>query len=162
MSLFSPLSLALLVMVVGLAGTMLPLIPGLPVILATAVAYFWLVTGWTPWTIFATVVITLLFVAGLVLDYVIAPTAARQGGASCSTTLLAGIAGIVGFFVLPLIGAILLPIGVVLVIEYLRERDARRAGKAAGAYLVGWVASNGLKFLTGIAMIAAFWLAAAR
>jgi len=157
-----PLTLALLIMIVGLAGTMLPLIPGLPIILATAIAYFWLVTGWTAWTIAATVVITLLFVAGLALDYIIAPAAARQGGASCSTTLLAGVAGIIGFFVLPLIGAILLPIAVVLVIEYLRERDARRAGKAAGAYLVGWVASNGLKLLTGVVMIAAFWFAATR
>lgn len=160
MDTFGPLSLALLVMIIGLAGTMLPLIPGLPVILVAGIAYFWLVTGWTTWAVAATVIMTILLIGGFALDYTLAPVAARQGGASCSTTLLAGIAGLVGFFVLPLLGAILLPIAVVLVIEYLRERDLRRAGKAAGAYIVGWLASNGLKFLTGLVMIAVFWVAA--
>ncbi|MFN8483786.1 MAG: DUF456 domain-containing protein [Anaerolineae bacterium] len=149
--------LAILAMAVSLIVGLLPVIPTTPLILLVAVLYYFAV-GWTWGAAAVILILAVLTIVSSTAELWLAPAGARKGGASWRTTALVTIASIVGFFVLPLIGAILLPIGLILVLEFLRVRDVRRATTAAGAWFVGWLLSNGLELVAGLAMIAIFWL----
>lgn len=162
MWLFSPFGLTIIGMLIGLAGTLLPVLPGLIIIVACASLYYTFVAGWTASAVAVIVVMAALFLGSIAVEYLLAPVGARQAGASWWASILAGLAGIIGFFILPFIGALLLPLAVVLIVEYLIVRDLQHAGRATRAYLIGWLVSSGLKFLAGLLMIAAFWLQAGR
>ena len=115
-----------LVMVVGLAGVLLPGLPGTLLILASGIAWAALIedTGTGRWVVVA--VMAVLFVAGTVAKYAL--PGRRLSGQLPRSTLLYGAAGaVVGFVVLPPLG--LLIGGVVGV--YLAE--ARRLGPGAEA-----------------------------
>src|SRR4051794_19935309 len=111
-----PLFLTLIGMLVGLAGTFLPFIPGLPIIVVCAVLYYALVTGWSGPAIVVVVAMTIMTAVAMSTHLWLGPAGARQQGASGWTSFIAAVAGIIGLFVIPGIGAILLPIAVVLVI----------------------------------------------
>ncbi len=151
------LDLALLGMVLGLLGTLIPFVPGLPIIVLCAVAYYTFAAGWSLSALVAVGVMIVLMVVGSTAEWWVAPASAQRGGGGCLSSFLAAIAGIVGFFVIPGIGVIVLPLVVVLVVEYLRARDVRHAGRATAAYFVGWLLSNGIELVAGLLMIGVFW-----
>jgi uncharacterized protein len=157
-----PLFITILGMLVGLAGTFLPVVPGLPIIVVCAVLYYAFVAGWTSWSI-AVVVIMVALTAGAMSTHLwLGSAGARRQGASTLTSVLTMLAGVIGLFIIPGIGAILLPIGVVLVIEWLKVRNLQHAGRAAFAYFVGWLMSTGISLIAGLIMIGIFWYEAAR
>lgn len=115
-----------LVMLVGLLGVIVPLLPGTALVLAAGVAWAVLVVedGTTRWVVVA--VMAGLFLAGLVLKYAL--PGRHLAGRLPRRTLLLGAAGaVVGFVVLPPLGLLL---GGVLGV-YLAE--AQRAGSSAEA-----------------------------
>lgn len=116
-----------LVMAVGLAGVLVPVLPGLLLVWGAGVA--WAVLdggGWVRWTVVA--VLTVLMAVGTALGYLL-PGRAAGGSATRSraTLLWAVLGGVVGFFVLPVLG---LPIGFVLGV-YAAEAVARRDLRSA-------------------------------
>jgi uncharacterized protein YqgC (DUF456 family) len=115
-----------LAMLVGLAGVVVPVVPGTALILAAGIAWAALVVedGSARWVVVG--VMTALFAAGLVAKYAL--PGKRLAGQLPRTTLLLGAVGAgVGFVVLPPLG--LLIGGVVGV--YVAE--ARRVGGGAEA-----------------------------
>lgn len=118
--------LVALVMVVGLAGVLVPLLPGTALVLAAGLGWALLVQdhGTGRWVVVA--VMAALFVAGIAAKYAL--PGRRLAGQLPHTTLLAGAgAAVVGFLVLPPLGLVL---GGVLGV-YLAE--ARRVGGGAPA-----------------------------
>ncbi|MCW2621718.1 MAG: hypothetical protein JWL64_1320 [Frankiales bacterium] len=113
-----------LLMLVGLVGVVIPLIPGTALVLAAGLLWTVADGGGSRWVWF--VVMALLFGAGLVLKYVL-PGRQLAGGLS-RTTAVAGVVGAsVGFFVLPVVG---LPVGGVAGVylaEYARLGSVRPA-----------------------------------
>jgi uncharacterized protein YqgC (DUF456 family) len=97
---------------------------------------------------------------GAVASKVVMARHTQQAGTANSSLIIAAILGIVGFFVVPLIG---LPLGFVLglwLTEYVRLRDVRRAWASAkvGLQATGW----GMLIELASGLIAASaWLAAA-
>lgn len=141
---------------VGLAGILLPVLPGL--LLITGAVTVWAVVegGGVAWTVAGLAV--LLALAGSVVKYLVPGRRLKDAGIPRSTLLLAGGLAIAGFFVIPVIGA---AIGFVLGI-YLAER--RRLGPEpawpstrASVGAVGL--SIGIELLAGL-LIAGLWLAA--
>lgn len=115
-----------LVMLVGLLGVVVPLLPGTALVLAAGVAWAVLVVedGSARWVVVG--VMAALFLAGLVLKYAL--PGRHLAGRLPRRTLLLGAAGaVVGFVVLPPLGLLL---GGVLGV-YLAE--AQRAGSGAEA-----------------------------
>lgn len=109
-----------LVMLVGLIGIVIPVLPGL--LLVWAGILLWTIeTQGGGWWVFA--IATALAAACTILEYAIPGKRMRQAGVRTST-LLAGLGlAVVGFFVIPGVGALLgFPLGI-----YLVER-ARRGG----------------------------------
>ena len=148
--------IALVIMLVGLLGLVIPIFPGIIVIWLAALAYG-LVTGFYPlaWILFA--VITVLFLVGVTIDNILMNAKARQAGAAWSSLILGIIAGILGTILLPPFGGIIATPLVVLLLEYLRRRNLQQAWIALRGLLIGWGASFMVRFFIGLVMIS-LWL----
>lgn len=94
--------LAGLGILLGLAGIVVPVLPGALLILVAVVAWAAVTGGATAWTV-AGVAIALL-VLGQVLKYTIPGKRLRASGVPTRTIVLGGLLGIVGFFVIPVVG----------------------------------------------------------
>jgi uncharacterized protein len=178
--------ITLIVMLVGLAGSVLPGLPGVPLIFISALVYaivtdFEVVSG-------LTIALLGVFAAiALVLDFVATAYGARRFGASNWGTAGGAIGGIVG----ALIGALFLGIGAlfglllgtiggVFLGEYLKRReretardgeqprvrparsgrgDWQRASRAAGGVLIGYVASAIVQGFLGLLSVIVFAIA---
>ncbi|WP_308818507.1 DUF456 domain-containing protein [Pseudonocardia alni] len=127
-----------LMMLVGLAGIVLPVLPG-PLLIVGGVAV-WAVprgdaVGW--WVLGIAVLVT---VAGQVAKYLL-PGRRLQASGVPTRTLLAGLAlGVVGFFVVPVVGLFLGFVLGVWLAELARLPDAATAWRSAREALtaVGW------------------------
>jgi uncharacterized protein YqgC (DUF456 family) len=144
-----------LVMLIGLLGTVLPVLPGTVLILLGALFYAVLdgfqSVGWP-----TLLVLALLTAVATTADIWVGGLGARAGGAS-GWSILAGLvgsfAGLV-FFNLP--GAIIGAILGVLILEIVRVRDWRKALKAGSGWAAGWLLSVFVQLGLGLVMIAIF------
>lgn len=140
-------------MVVGIFGTVVPLLPGLPIVWAAALAYALLSDpGATGWLTFA--VITALAIAGLLIGTALPHRRVVAAGVPRSS-VIAGVAfGFVGFFAIPVVG---LPIGAaagILLAEKRRLDDWGAAVAATKSLLIGFGLGALLQFGAGVAMMA--------
>jgi uncharacterized protein YqgC (DUF456 family) len=146
-----------LMMLFGLLGSIIPFLPDVVLIWASALLYG-LVVGWGQSGGWLFGVISVLGMIGLLSDAWVSGAGARQGGASLLTTLGGLAIGLVGLFAagpLGFLGGILLG---TFVLEYLRHRDPDQALRATFGMGIGYGASFIVKFLLGLGMIGA-WVA---
>ncbi len=144
--------LTLVVMLVGLFGLVIPVFPGIIVIWLAALIYGIAVSfntlGWV-----VIVLITLLMIAGTVIDNILMGVGARRAGATWLSLTLGSLAGLAGTIFFPPFGGILAAPLTVLIIEYLRKRDWPRVWAAMKGLFVGWGLSFVARFLIGVTMI---------
>ena len=149
--------LTVVLMLVGLAGTVLPLVPGTVLILCGAVMNYFTVgaVGWP--TLLA---LTALMALAQLLDLVSGAVGAKYFGATrwgAIGGILGAVAGlffgVVGIFVGPLVGA--------LVGELLGGQGILPAGKSTWGTFLGTTAGIAGKLAIGILMIVWFAVAAA-
>ncbi|GAB3801529.1 DUF456 domain-containing protein [Micromonospora zhanjiangensis] len=118
--------LAGLCIVVGLAGIVLPGLPALPLCwLGVLVWAVFGAGGWGRWLVLG--VATVLAVGGTVVKFAWPGRALKRTGVPTLSMVAGGVLGIVGFFVVPVIG---LPLGFVLGVwlaEWARLGDSRLA-----------------------------------
>jgi uncharacterized protein YqgC (DUF456 family) len=152
------LSAALIVL--GLAGTFLPALPGTAFVLVGILLGAWIDdftrVGWG-----ALAVVTVMAIAAWVLDYVAALLGARRAGASRQAVTGAAIGTVAGIF-MGLVGVLFLPLVGAAVGEWLARRDhegALRVGVATWVGLmVGLVAKVVLAFMMiGVFVVALWW-----
>jgi uncharacterized protein YqgC (DUF456 family) len=130
--------------VVGIVGTVLPVLPG-AVIIGAAIVVWAIVEGsLASWV--AAVVAVLVLVVGAALTYWIPGRRLSAAGIPAGTLVAGGVLGVVGFFVVPVVG---LPIGFVLGI-YLAERLRLRSHGAAWPSTVEAMKGAGLSALIGL------------
>jgi uncharacterized protein YqgC (DUF456 family) len=122
------LSIAL-VMLVGIVGVLVPVLPGLVLVWAAGVAWVWL-DGGGPGRIAVGVLLTLLLVVGTVAKYALPARSATGAGAPRSTLLLGAVGAVVGFFVIPVVGVVVGGVGAVFLAELARLHDARTAWRS--------------------------------
>ena len=145
---------AVLLVIVGLAGTVLPALPGVPLIFIGVLVAAWAedfqrISGLTIG------ILGVLTVIGVVVDYVAAAMSAKRAGASragIAGAAIGTIAGIVtglwGLLFMPLVGA---AIG-----EFIGHRDALRAGRVGVATWVGLLVGTVVKLAVAFTMIGVF------
>ena len=97
-----------LVIAVGLVGIVVPVLPGSVLVGAAILVWAVLVGTTTGWVVFA--VAAILLATGTVVMYLVPGRRLRTSGVPTRTLVLGGLAGVVGFFVVPVIG---LPLGFV-------------------------------------------------
>jgi uncharacterized protein len=149
-------SITLTVMLAGLL--VLPLLPGLVIIWAAGLGYG-LASGFGTlgWVMFAC--LTVLMIAGSVIDNVIIGRSTHKEGAPWWATLLALLAAILGsiFIPIPVIGGILAALGTLFVIECIRRKDWRKALASLKGMAIGWGWAFVIRFIIGLVMIG-LWL----
>ena len=142
-----------LVMAVGLLGTLIPMLPGLPLVWAGALL-FGLVEGMGAAGLLALGAITLLGVVGVVAKLVLPQRRTAVLGVPRASLLVAAAAGLVGFFVVPVVG---LPLGAaagLLVAERRRTGTWDAAWAATRGAVVGYGVGTLVELGAGIAMVA--------
>jgi uncharacterized protein len=171
------LVLALIVMTLGLLGSVLPGLPGVTLIFLSALVY----AIFTDFRTVGVAILVVLFVfaaIAFVADFVATSYGARRFGASNWGTVGGAVGGIVGALVGllflgigSLFGLILGTIAGVFLGEYMRRErqdpkapgstgaDWRRASRAAGGVFVGYLASAIVQGLLGLASVVVFVLA---
>jgi uncharacterized protein YqgC (DUF456 family) len=150
--------LVLVACVVGILGTILPILPGALLIGGALLVWAVVEGSWVSWGVALAGIAALTL--GQVLTYLIPGRRMSAAGIPGRTLLTGGILGIVGLFVVPVVG---LPLGFVLGI-YLAERVRLPDHAAAWPSTVEAMKGAGLSMLISlVAAVAAtgIWLAAA-
>jgi uncharacterized protein YqgC (DUF456 family) len=146
----------IVVMLVG--QLVIPILPGLVIIWVAALGYG-LAAGFGTlgWVMFA--IITVLMLAGTVVDNVLMGTSAHKEGAPWWVILIAMAAAIVGSFVIPvpIIGGILAALLTLFGIEWIHRKDWRKALASIKGMLIGWGWAFVIRFIIGMIMIG-LWL----
>ena len=146
-----------LVMLVGLIGVVVPVFPGL--VLVAGAGLVWAIDRGGPvaWAAFA--VMTTIAIGGIVASSVLPARRASAAGAP-AWVVAAGIAGIViGFFAVPVVGALVgFPAGV-FVAELARHRHLGLAWRATWEALKNVGLGIAIQLSAGVAMIA-IWVVA--
>ena len=140
--------------VLGVVGSVVPLVPGTLTSLVGIYLYWW-ASGYTEPGPVLLAALTILGVLALAADYFGGAVSARAGGASTVTTLLAALVGVVLFFVAGPLGIVLGVAGTVFVVEFYRHQDPERSLRAALYAAVGVLASTVVQLLVTVTMLVA-------
>ncbi|KTG27502.1 DUF456 domain-containing protein [Haloferax profundi] len=146
---------ALVLLVLGVVGSVLPLLPGAVLSVGGVLVYWWS-TGFTDPGLLGLFSLLLVGFVAIATDYGAGVIAARVGGASSRTALIAGVAGFVLLFVLGPLGMFIGVAGTVFVIEYLEHEDAEESGRRALYATVGVLASSVVQVLLTLSMLVGF------
>ncbi len=147
--------LTVALMLIGLVGTVVPLLPGTTIIFAAAILHHMMLgeaqsVGW--WTIGG---LGVLMVISHVIDFVSGAIGAKWFGATRWGAVGGIVGALVGLFFFPL-GLFLGPMIGVLLGELLGGKKLLPAGKSSAGTLLGTTAGFVAKFSIAIAMIAWF------
>jgi uncharacterized protein YqgC (DUF456 family) len=143
------------VMILGLMGVVLPVLPGLLLIWAAALFYGFMVGfGTLGWTVVA--LLSVLVVAGAVKSVMIPRRAAAASGASGWAQVGAVVGGVIGFFVIPVLGLILGALAGLLAVEYVLKGDWNEALVAVRSTARGFGVSVVIDLILGMIMIVAW------
>ncbi len=149
--------IAVLFILAGVAGTLLPVLPSTPLILAGMLIAGWLDqfqrVGWITFLI-----LFVLVVFSMILDFIAGSLGAKKAGASPQAVwgaLIGSIVGIAG----GLPGLLLGPFFGAAAGELMARQDALQAGKVGLAALLGFILGSVAKVAAALAMLGVFALA---
>lgn len=148
---------AVALLVLGVVGSVVPLLPG-PLLSLAGIYLYWWSSGYTEPGLLLLVALTVIGLLALIANYFAGAVSARAGGASLVTTLLASVAGIGLFFVVGPLGIVLGVVITVFAVEFYRHRDAMRGAKTAVYTAVGMLASTVVQFLLTLSILVALVL----
>jgi len=149
------LIISLLIMLGGLAGIVLPIIPSTPVIWAGVFLYAvcdgFESISWSLLLIFA-----ILTIVSLALDYLGGVIGAKKYGATRWGLIGSVIGGIAGFFMGGIIGLIFGPFFGAVLFELVFGKDLRGAFKSGVGTLVGFLGGVIVKLVISVVIIGIF------
>ena len=145
---------AVLLIVVGIAGTVLPALPGVPLIFGGVLLAAW-IGDFQRISVFTVVVLAVLAVVGIVIDYIAAAISAKRAGASKQGIVGAAIGTVAGIFT-GLWGLLFMPLIGAAIGEFIAHKDAFRAGKVGAATWFGLLVATAIKLAIAFTMVGVF------
>lgn len=147
--------LAGLLIVVGIAGLVIPVLPGL--ILTVIGVLIWALErgDGAGWTVFAIAV--MIAVIGWVTQYAVPGRRMKSAGVPTSTLVVGAACAVVGFFVIPVVGLFLGFVLGVYVMERVRASGADVAWDRTKVALKGVLLSIGIELAAAVG-VAATWV----
>ncbi len=146
--------LVLMLVTVGLAGTVLPMLPGAPLVFGGLWLAAW-IDGYTrvgPWTIGVLGVLVLLAIA---MDFIASALGAQRVGASRQAIIGSVIGSVVGLF-FGLLGLLLGPFIGAVIGELMARRDMQQATTVGIATWIGLLFGTIAKLALSLTMIGVF------
>ncbi|HEY1014788.1 MAG TPA: DUF456 domain-containing protein [Herpetosiphonaceae bacterium] len=149
------LLIALIIMALGLAGSVLPLVPGPPVIWLGALFYAhqtgYQTVGWgTLLALFA------LMLAAVTSDFWVGAVRNRREGASLLATLLSTVGGIAGLLLASIPGMLIGSLLGMLLPDWRRWREPGHVVKISWRTIKNWLIGAAVQIALGVAMIGLF------
>lgn len=140
--------------VLGLAGTVLPVVPGTVLVWGGIVLGAW-IDDFTRVGTTTVVVVSVLAVLAWGLDYVAGLMGAQKAGASKQALLGAALGTVVGLF-MGLVGVLFMPLVGAAVGEYLARKDQARAVKVGVSTWIGIMVGLIAKVVLAFIMVGIF------
>ncbi len=145
---------------IGLAGTVLPLLPGTLLVWAGILVGAW-IDDFTRVGVTTVLIISVLAVLAWALDFVAGLLGAKRAGASKLALIGAAVGTVVGIF-MGLVGVLFMPLVGAAIGEYWAQKDQQRAAKVAVAtwlgLMLGMVAKVVLSFVMVGIFLVALWI----
>ncbi|HEV7672154.1 MAG TPA: DUF456 family protein [Thermoanaerobaculia bacterium] len=145
---------AVVLILVGMAGTVLPALPGTPLVFVGLLLAAW-ADGFTKVGWFTLVLLALLTAASLGIDFFASSLGAKKVGASRLAIAGSVLGGLVGFF-FGLPGLFLGPFVGAALGEYISLRSLKRAGKVGLATWLGILFGTAAKIALAFTMLGLF------
>ena len=150
-------ALALLLVLAGLAGAVLPAIPGAPLVFAGLLLGAWVdgfqKVGWFPLTVAG-----ILAALTIAVDLAATALGAKRVGASPLALVGAAVGTVAGLF-FGFVGVVVGPFAGAAIGEYAARRDLRQAGRAGLGTWLGIVLGSAVKIGLLLAMVGVFAVA---
>ena len=146
--------LCVILMVLGLAGTVLPVLPGTLLVWAGILLGAW-IDDFTRISMITIAVITVLAVLAWALDYAAGWMGAQRAGASKQALVGAAVGTVLGLF-MSLVGVLFMPFVGAALGEYLARKDHGRAAKVGVATWIGIVVGLVAKVVISFMMVGIF------
>jgi uncharacterized protein len=147
--------LVALAIAVGLVGIVIPLLPG--VVLVWAAIAVWAVVEHTMTAWVTLAVVTVVLAITTAVKYLWPVRRMRRASVASSVLIAGGVLGIVGFFVIPVLGLVIGFVLGVYLAELARRRDQRLAWASTVEALKGVALSTGVE-LAGALLATAVWV----
>jgi uncharacterized protein len=147
-------TIAVILMLVGLAGTVLPALPGVPLIFAGIVLAAW-IGHFEAISVTTLVILGVLTAIGVVADFVATALGAKRAGASRYGIIGAALGTAVGVFT-GLWGLVFMPLVGAALGEFYAHRDALKAGRVGLATWVGMLLGTAVKLAIALTLIGVF------
>ena len=146
--------LVALAIAVGLVGIVLPFLPGTLLIYAAIAVWAFMVRGTVAWVVLG--VVTVVLGASLLVKYLWPARRMRAADVSGRTLAAGAVAGVIGFFVIPVVGLIVGFVAGVYLAELAHRRDNRRAWASTVHAVKGVALSVGVELAGGLIATAAW------
>lgn len=147
--------LVALAIAVGLAGIIIPILPGGLLVIGAITVWAVVQGGTVAWVILG--VAWAWFLIGEVIKYLWPMRRMRAADVSTSSLIVGGVLGVIGFFVVPVLGLLLGFVLGVYLAELSKRRDQRRAWVSTVHALKGVALSVGVE-LTAALLATVTWV----
>jgi len=145
--------------VIGVAGTVLPVLPGAILVFGGIALAAW-IDDFARIPVWLLMLLAVLTAMAWVVDYLAAGAGAKRAGASKLAIIGAAIGTLAGIFS-GLWGLLFMPLAGAAIGEYVAQRDLRRAGKVGLATWIGLLLGTAVKVALVFAMVGIFVFALA-
>ena len=149
--------IALALIAIGVAGTILPAIPGVTLVFLGMLLGAW-IDDFARIPVWLVAIFALLTAAAWAVDYFAAAAGAKRAGASKLAVVGAMVGTVAGIFT-GFVGLLFMPLVGAAVGEFIAQRDLRRAGTVGVATWLGLLVGTAIKVAILFAMIGAFVVA---
>lgn len=146
--------LAIALILIGTAGTVLPVLPGPPLILLGALLAAW-IDGFARISGFTCAVLSALTLAAMAIDFLASSIGAQRAGASRQALIGSALGTVLGIFT-GLWGLLFMPLAGAAIGEFIARRQVLRAGQVGLATWVGLLVGTVVKLALVMTMLGIF------
>ena len=146
--------LVALAIAIGLVGIIVMVFPGTLLIYAAIAVWAFMVRGTVAWVVLG--VVTVVLGVSLLVKYLWPARRMRAADVSGGTLAVGAVAGVIGFFVIPVVGLVVGFVAGVYLAELARRRDNKRAWASTVHAVKGVALSMGVELAGGLLATAAW------
>jgi uncharacterized protein YqgC (DUF456 family) len=149
--------LSLILVGVGMAGILVPGLPGTPLVFGGLLLAAW-ADGFQNVSVGTIIPLAVLTALAFVVDFISAGLGASRAGASRKAVVGAALGALVGIF-FGFVGVVFGPFIGAVTGEFLARRNLEQAGRAGAATWIGFILGTGVKLVLAFVMVGIFVVA---